>query len=106
MPAARAFVLIDLDPAEGERFEAAFAEVAAQVGKMPGMTANLLLRSVETPGAYIVVSEWESREAFLAWEEEPSHREVTKPLQAFWSGAGTRRHLYDVAVGSTEPVAS
>jgi len=52
------------------------------------------------PGSYSVVSEWESRESFLAWEEEPGHRGVTKPLQAFWRGAGTRRNLFDVAVST------
>lgn len=93
---ARAFVIVDIDPELGARFESAFADVAEQVRETPGLLANILLRNVHTPGSYIVVSEWDSKESFLAWEEEPSHREVTKPLQAFWSGAGTRRHLYEV----------
>lgn len=98
---ARAFVFVELDPADGERFESVFADVAEQVRDTPGLLANVLLREAQAPGSYIVVSEWASREAFLAWEEEPSHRELTKPLQSFWSGAGTRRHLYDVAVGES-----
>jgi heme oxygenase (mycobilin-producing) len=95
---ARAFVFVELDPAEGERFERTFAEVAEHFRTVPGMQANILLRDSANPGSYIVVSEWDSRESFLAWEEEPSHRELTKPLQEFWSGAGTARHLYEVAV--------
>jgi heme-degrading monooxygenase HmoA len=97
---ARAFVFVDIDPADGERFEQTFAGIAEQVRETPGLLANILLRDAQKPGSYIVVSEWDSRESFLAWEEEPSHRELTKPLQAFWSGAGTRRHLFDVAVST------
>lgn len=99
MPGARVLFFANLDPEQGPRFEAVFEGVAEQVRDTPGMTANLLLREQGEPGSYVVVSEWESREAFLAWEEDPSHREVTKPLQAFWSGAGTKRRVYDVAVG-------
>lgn len=101
---ARAMVFVELAPPDRERFEAVFAEVAERVRETPGLLSNILLRAVDQPGSYVVVSEWESREAFLAWEDEPSHRELTKPLQAFWSGAGTRRHLFDVAVG--EPAAT
>jgi heme-degrading monooxygenase HmoA len=97
---ARAFVFVELDPAQGEEFEQTFAGVADKVRDTPGLLANILLRDPQKPGSYVVVSEWESREAFLAWEDEPSHRELTKPLQAFWSGAGTDRHLYDVAVST------
>ena len=97
---ARAMVFVDLDPAEGERFERTFAEVAEQVRDTPGLLANVLLRDARTPGSYIVVSEWESKEHFLGWEDEPSHRELTKPLQAYWSGAGTRRALFEVAVST------
>ena len=97
---ARAFVFVDVDPADGDRFEQTFADVAEQVRDTPGLQANILLRDAQKPGSYIVVSEWDSRDSFLAWEDEPSHRELTKPLQAFWSGAGTRRHLYEVAVST------
>jgi heme-degrading monooxygenase HmoA len=97
---ARAFVFVEIDPADGDRFEQTFAGVAEQVRDTPGLLANILLRDAGKPGSYIVVSEWDSRDSFLAWEEEPSHRELTKPLQAFWSGAGTARHLYEVAVST------
>jgi heme oxygenase (mycobilin-producing) len=96
-------VFVEVDPADAERFERTFADVADKVRETPGLTANILLRDEGTPGSYIVVSEWESKEHFLAWEDVPSHRELTKPLQAFWSGAGTRRALYDVVVGESEP---
>jgi len=97
---ARAFVFVEIDPTDGERFEQTFAGVAGQVRGAPGLRANILLRDANKPGSYIVVSEWDSKESFLAWEDEPSHRELTKPLQAFWSGAGTARHLYEVAVST------
>ena len=96
--AARAFVFVQVDPSDADHFEATFAGVAEHFREVPGLLASILLRNSQEPGSYIVVSEWRAREDFLAWEEEPSHRELTKPLQEFWSGAGTARHLYDVAV--------
>ena len=99
MAGARVLFFAKLDPERAKEFEAAFGEVAEKVRDTPGMTANLLLREEAEPGSYVIVSEWESREAFLTWEDDPTHREVTKPLQGFWSGAGTQRRVYDVAVG-------
>jgi heme-degrading monooxygenase HmoA len=95
---ARAMVFVDLEPSQGEEFESTFAGVAEQVRDTPGLLANVLLRDPNSPGSYIVVSEWETKEHFLAWEDVPSHRALTEPLQAFWSGAGTRRGLFEVAV--------
>src|SRR4051812_48640134 len=99
MPGARVMFFAKLDPERAAEFEAAFADVAEQLRDTPGMSANLLLREEGEPGSYVVVSEWDSQEAFLTWEEDPTHREVTRPLQGFWSGAGSVRRVYDVAVG-------
>jgi heme-degrading monooxygenase HmoA len=95
---ARAMVFVDVGPERGAEFEATFADVAEKVRDTPGLLANVLLRDPTSPGSYIVVSEWETKEHFLGWEDVPSHRELTKPLQAFWSGAGSKRALYEVAV--------
>ena len=96
---ARAMVFVELEPEQGETFESTFAGVASQVRDTPGLLANMLLRKAHQPGSYIVMSEWESKEHFLGWEDVPSHRELTKPLQEYWSGAGSSRALFEVISG-------
>ena len=55
-----------------------------------------LLRSEDELGAYVLLSEWESREAFLDWEDAPIHRQVTTPMRPFWQGRVERR-IYESA---------
>jgi heme-degrading monooxygenase HmoA len=78
-------------------FEEAFAAVSRTVRGTPGHITDELLRSEDNPGAYILLSEWESREAFLAWENAPVHREATTPMRPFWQGRVERR-IYKTAV--------
>jgi heme-degrading monooxygenase HmoA len=56
-----------------------------------------LLRSDDDPGAYVLLSEWESRAAFLAWEDALVHREATTPMRPFWRGR-VERVIYETAV--------
>ncbi len=76
-------------------FEAAYAEVTAKVKGTPGHIVDELLRDVAEPGNYILLSEWESREAFLAWENAPIHMATTKPMHSYWVGNVSRK-LFDV----------
>jgi heme oxygenase (mycobilin-producing) len=50
------------------------------------------------PGStYVLLSEWESRQAFLDWERDPVHMQTTTPMRPHWAGRVQRR-IYDVAV--------
>jgi len=58
-----------------ERFEQAFARHAGDTGRVPGIIRNLVLR----PGnpdeqPYVVMTFWESMEAFHAWTHSESFR--------------------------------
>jgi heme-degrading monooxygenase HmoA len=89
------FARVDTD--DRPAFEEAFAGVSRTVRGTPGHITDELLRSEDDPGAYILLSEWESREAFLAWEDAPVHREATTPMRPFWQGRVERR-IYETAV--------
>jgi heme-degrading monooxygenase HmoA len=110
----RVMVFAKIKPGEEKEFEAAFAEVTRKVRGTPGHISDELLRhSTGTdimPGAepepdsdsdggsaYILLSEWESREAFLGWERDPVHMQTTTPMRPHWSGR-VQRKIYDVAV--------
>jgi heme oxygenase (mycobilin-producing) len=94
---ARVMVHARVDPAHSVAFEDAFAAVSRRVRGTPGHVRDELLRSDDEPGAYVLLSEWESRAAFLAWEDAPVHREATTPMRPFWTGR-VERLIYETAV--------
>jgi heme-degrading monooxygenase HmoA len=94
---ARVMVFARVDTDDRPEFEEAFAAVSRTVRGTPGHITDELLRSEDDPGAYILLSEWDSREAFLAWEDAPVHHEATTPMRPFWQGRVERR-IYETAV--------
>ncbi|GAA2517676.1 antibiotic biosynthesis monooxygenase [Winogradskya consettensis] len=49
----------------------------------PGLLRNELLSGVDKPDSFVVLSEWESEEAFFEWERGADHRQVTAPLRPY-----------------------
>ena len=59
-------------PAEmAARFEQSWKHRAGQVDKMPGFRGLEVLRSGEEPGAYIVLTRWDTKEDFERWANSP-----------------------------------
>jgi heme-degrading monooxygenase HmoA len=92
----RVMVFAKIKSGEQEAFEAAYAEVTQKVKGTRGHLRDELLRDTRDPETYILLSEWESREAFLAWEDAPIHKQTTTPMRPYWAGRVERR-IYDVA---------
>jgi len=79
---------IPVKPEYAERFEEVFRTRARLVDRMPGFVRNLVLRPNNPEDPYIVLTFWESEEAFKAWTESPEFREGharsgTLPKEAF-----------------------
>jgi heme oxygenase (mycobilin-producing) len=100
--AARVMVFAKINREDEEAFEAAYAQVTANVKGTPGHLADELLRRNEPPDpdaearTYVLLSEWESKEDFLAWENAPVHTEKRNPMTPYWSGK-VERIIFDVA---------
>jgi heme-degrading monooxygenase HmoA len=100
--AARVMVFAKINRGDEEKFEAAYAQVTSTVKGTPGHIADELLRrneppdSPDEPQSYILLSEWESKEAFLAWEDAPVHTEKRSPMHPYWAGK-VERIIFDVA---------
>lgn len=92
---ARVMVFATVREGEEQAFEAAYARVTSQVKGTRGHLRDELLRRRDRPGHYVLLSEWESLDAFLSWEDAPIHREITTPMRPFWAGR-VERVLYDV----------
>jgi heme-degrading monooxygenase HmoA len=103
-------VFAKINPGDEEAFEAAYAEVTAKVKGTKGHIADELLRRAEPPDdnepwSYILLSEWESKEAFLAWEDAPIHMQTTTPMRPYWAGK-VERVIWDVAHTIKSPAAA
>lgn len=92
----RVMVSAHIDDRDREAFEAAYRTVSAAVRGTPGHLRDELLRDAEEAGRYILLAEWESEEAFRAWEDAPTHRETAAPMFPYWSGGGIERRVYAV----------
>lgn len=93
---ARVMVFAKIREGEEKAFEAAYAEVTQKVKGTAGHIQDELLRDTGEPGSYILLSEWESKEAFLAWEDAPIHMNTTTPMRPYWAGR-VERKIYEVA---------
>jgi heme oxygenase (mycobilin-producing) len=100
--AARVMVFANINRGDEEAFEAAYAQVTATVKGTPGHIGDELLRRAippdeeDGPRRYVLLSEWESKEAFIAWEDAPVHTQKRNPMTPYWSGK-VERIIYDVA---------
>lgn len=92
----RVMVFASIREGEYDQFEAAYAEVTRKVKGTPGHYRDELLRNPDKPGSYVLLSEWESRERFLEWENDPIHMGTTTPMRPHWSGR-VERIIYDIA---------
>jgi heme-degrading monooxygenase HmoA len=67
------------------------------VAAVDGHINDVLLRECGRAGGYVLVSDWESREACLEWLRSPAHEEMTGPVQPYFARASDLR-FYDVKV--------
>ena len=69
----------DDDPQAVER---TYHEISKRMAGTAGLLRNELLTNALDAGSVVVMSEWESLEAFNAWREGPDHG-VTEPLRTY-----------------------
>lgn len=99
---ARVMVFAKINREDADAFEAAYAQVTGNVKGTAGHITDELLRRREPgdpdgePLSYILLSEWESKDAFLAWEESTAHIAKRSPMHTYWAGTN-ERIIYDVA---------
>jgi heme-degrading monooxygenase HmoA len=94
---------ISVNPAFAGAFEERFRHRAGEVDKMPGFMRNLVLRPVAPDDPYIVLTLWESRQAFEAWTQSEAFRKGharsgTLPPEAF--RGPSRLEMYEAFVDS------
>ena len=93
---ARVMVFADIREGEEDKFIEAYKGVTAKVKGTPGHIRDELLRQDGEQSKFILLSEWESKEKFLAWEDAPIHMQTTTPMRPYWAGR-VERIIYEVA---------
>ncbi|MBP2708284.1 antibiotic biosynthesis monooxygenase [Microbispora sp. RL4-1S] len=69
---------------------AAFHTISRKLQGTPGLLGSELWRDIGDSRAFVVSSEWTSREAFDTWERGPDHKATTQPLRPYHDSAGGR----------------
>jgi heme-degrading monooxygenase HmoA len=96
---ATVLVLLYVADPEGTHgsVEAAYHAVSRALRGTPGLAGNVLLRSVDDPRAFVIVSRWTDINAFRTWEKDAAHRATTAPLRPLQIPAGgTTFGIYQV----------
>ena len=76
----RVVLLLDVQDGEQQRFLEAYEQMRYQVSAVPGHLTDQLCQSTEDPLRWLITSEWEAAEPFLAWLDSPEHREMVRPM--------------------------
>jgi heme-degrading monooxygenase HmoA len=79
-----------------QAFEDAYRNVTETVRGTPGHLADELLRDTSGAGSYILLAEWESEQAFRAWEDDTRHLEMAAPMLPYWGDNGVERQIFEV----------
>src|SRR5688572_23365008 len=90
----RATLHMKVKPGRESDFEPAWRAIAARVSRAPGNLRQTLLRDPQDAATFVVMSDWESREAFTSFERSPEQDDLTAPLRELRESA--RMTVYEV----------
>jgi heme-degrading monooxygenase HmoA len=104
----RVLFLMDVLDDHEERFLEAYERIRHQVADVPGHISDQLCHSLGNSSQWLITSEWESSEPFLAWVDSPAHRELVAPMSACLSSNSSLRYVImretpDPLTGRPEP---
>lgn len=81
-PVARIVFLIRVPQDRTAAFLDAYEQIRYDVaGGVDGHLVDQLCRSDSDSEQWLITSEWESLEHFLAWERTPEHRDLVRPMR-------------------------
>jgi heme-degrading monooxygenase HmoA len=91
----RVVFLIRLKPGHQDQFLEAYEGIRHLVAEgVPGHLVDQVCQSKEDPDSWLITSEWESIDHFLAWEEKQEHRDLVKPMRECFAEA--RSYKFEV----------
>ncbi|MEY9928083.1 heme-degrading monooxygenase HmoA [Catenulispora sp. GP43] len=76
----RVVLLLDVQDGEQQNFLEAYEQMRYKVSAVPGHLTDQLCQSTDDPSRWLITSEWEAPEPFLAWLDSPEHIEMVRPM--------------------------
>src|SRR5215831_19674280 len=77
----RILFMIRLKPGTEERFLEAYSSIRHAVAQSRGHLCDQLCKSSTEPDRWLLTSEWESVDDFVAWVSTDEHRELVEPMR-------------------------
>jgi heme-degrading monooxygenase HmoA len=88
----RATLEMTVKDGRGSEFERVWLAIAEEVRKAPGNLRQALSREMDDPDAFVITSDWSSREAFGAFERSPEQDDLTAPIRELRASATMTVH--------------
>ncbi|MFB7086551.1 SchA/CurD-like domain-containing protein [Streptomyces sp. NPDC056296] len=79
----RVVLMLDIHDGMQQEFLDAYDGIRDRVAAVPGHVSDQLCQSVDNPTQWLLTSEWESAEPFLAWVNSEEHLDTVEPLQDY-----------------------
>jgi heme-degrading monooxygenase HmoA len=93
-PRARVVFLIRVPSGRTADFLAAYEKIRYEVAEgVPGHIVDQVCRSATDSEQWLITSEWDSLESFVAWERSEGHRALVGPLRECMTEARSLRFV-------------
>ncbi len=93
--------ILDVRPAEADRFEAAFAIARSILRASPGYVSHELQRRVREPGRYVLLVRWRSLDDHVeGFRKSPGYQEWKRLLHHFYDPFPTVEHFEAIAAAA------
>ncbi|NUU24216.1 MAG: TcmI family type II polyketide cyclase [Streptomycetaceae bacterium] len=102
----RVLLMLEIHDGSQERFLAAYESIRDQVARVPGHLHDQLCQSIDDPTQWLITSEWDSADTFLAWVDSPEHQLMVQPLHGCVRGTRSLRYAITRETGASDRVAA
>ncbi|MFE2049399.1 SchA/CurD-like domain-containing protein [Streptomyces sp. NPDC059459] len=79
----RVVLMLDIHDDKQQEFLNAYDGIRDRVAAVRGHVSDQLCQAVDNPTKWLLTSEWESAEPFLAWVNSEDHLDTVEPLQDY-----------------------
>ncbi|MFC8447509.1 SchA/CurD-like domain-containing protein [Kitasatospora sp. NPDC057223] len=76
----RVVLMLEIQDGAQQRFLDVYEKLRHRVASVPGHVSDQLCQSIDDPRQWLITSEWNDPDSFLAWVDSPAHREMVKPM--------------------------